>query len=164
MSNRTRILDEVQVQKKIDRMAHEILENCHGEKKIILLGIARRGYSLAELMFKKLQSISSFEVVLVELKLGEKLEDAIYKGADPSDFKGHILVLIDDVLNSGTSLMKAAAGLMTLSPARLLTVVLVDRHHRLFPIRVDIVGLTLSTTMKEHIEVEFGQKPRVYLW
>lgn len=143
-------------------MAHEILENCHGEKKVILLGIARRGYSLAQLMFIKLEAIANVELVLVELKLGEKLEDASYKGVE-IDFKGQTLILIDDVLNSGVSLMKAASGLMTKEPARLLTAVLVDRHHRLFPIRVDIVGLTLSTTMKEHIEVEFGQKPRVYL-
>lgn len=163
MTTRTRILDHLQVKKKIDRMAYEIFENCQEDQKVFLVGIARRGFSLAQLIQARLESISKLKVVLVELKLQDSITEPKLKGAEAGDMKGAAVVLVDDVLNSGNSLMRAASGLMSFAPKRLMTAVLVDRHHRLYPIRVDIVGLTLSTTMKEHIEVEFGQKPKVYL-
>ncbi|MBK8949715.1 MAG: hypothetical protein IPM68_12915 [Flavobacteriales bacterium] len=73
------------------------------------------------------------------------------------------MVLVDDVLMSGRTLMHAAAHLVQVPVKRLTTVVLVDRRHRTFPIRADIVGLTLSTTLQEHISVELGRRDRVHL-
>ena len=74
-----------------------------------------------------------------------------------------VVVLVDDVLMSGRTLMHAAAHLVQAPLKKLTTVVLVDRRHRTYPIRADIVGLTLSTTMQEHIIVELGRKDVVYI-
>ncbi|MBK7947144.1 MAG: hypothetical protein IPJ85_18390 [Flavobacteriales bacterium] len=82
---------------------------------------------------------------------------------EPKELRNRVVVLVDDVLMSGRTLMHAAGYLVQAAPKRLTTVVLVDRRHRLFPIRADIVGLTLSTTLQEHISVEFGKKDSVYL-
>jgi pyrimidine operon attenuation protein/uracil phosphoribosyltransferase len=73
------------------------------------------------------------------------------------------VILVDDVVMSGRTLMHAAAHLLASPVKRLTTVVLVDRLHRAYPIRADIVGLTLSTTLQEHISVELGRKDTVYL-
>ena len=79
------------------------------------------------------------------------------------DLDGRVVILVDDVLMSGRTLMYAAAHLVGSPLKRLTTVVLVDRLHRTFPIRADIVGLTLSTTLQEHISVELGKEDVVYL-
>lgn len=84
-------------------------------------------------------------------------------GKGDVDLEGRVVVLVDDVLMSGRTLMYAAAHLIGSPLKRLTTVVLVDRRHRSFPIRADIVGLTLSTTLQEHISVELGRTDTVYL-
>ena len=82
---------------------------------------------------------------------------------DHSQLKDRVVILIDDVLMSGRTLMHAASFLIKVPLKKLTTVVLVDRLHRTYPIRADIVGLTLSTTVQEHISVELGKKDVVYL-
>ena len=73
------------------------------------------------------------------------------------------MILVDDVLMSGRTLMHAAGYLIQVPLKKLTTVVLVDRRHRTYPIRADIVGMTLSTTIQEHISVELGKKDSVHL-
>jgi len=112
-----------------------------------------------------LASMASFEVELVELALDKDkpLEAPVKLSTDLASLRGRTVVLVDDVLMSGRTLMYAAAHLVTVPLKRLTTVVLVDRRHRSYPIRADIVGLTLSTTTQEHISVELGRKDTVYL-
>lgn len=165
MSERTVVLDHVHVQRKLQRIAHQLHEENHAEKGIVLVGIAPRGMALAQRLATLLGPIADLEVELVELKLDKDrpLEAAVKLSVPLDGLRGRTVVLVDDVLMSGRTLMHAAAHLVTVPLKRLLTVVLVDRRHRSYPIRADIVGLTLSTTTQEHISVELGRKDAVYL-
>lgn len=165
MSPRTQVLDHEQVQRKLQRIAHQLHEEHHEEKEIVLVGIAPRGATMAKRLAALLEGIAPLKVKLVELALDKDkpLERPVLLSCDTKELKGRTVVLVDDVLMSGRTLMHAAGHLVQAAPKRLNTVVLVDRRHRLFPIRADIVGLTLSTTLQEHISVEFGRKDAVYL-
>jgi pyrimidine operon attenuation protein/uracil phosphoribosyltransferase len=165
MSERTAILAHDQVQRKLRRIAHQLHEEHHQEKGIVLVGVAPRGATLAKRLAMLLEEISELQVKQAELILDKDkpLEQPVQLSIEPKELRNRIVVLVDDVLMSGRTLMNAAGYLVQAAPKRLTTVVLVDRRHRLFPIRADIVGLTLSTTLQEHISVEFGKKDSVYL-
>ena len=160
------ILSPLQVQQKIERIAHEIWENNFEEKEIILIGIDKRGYKVAKKIYTTLSNVSNCDVKLVKLKLHKDLplENEITLSESIDKLKDKTVVLIDDVLNSGRTLIYAARFLLSTPIKKLNTVVLVDRIHRKFPIKADFVGLTLSTTIKEHISVNFdGEDVTVFL-
>lgn len=165
MSERTIVLDHERVQRKLERIAHQLHEENHEEQGIILVGIAPRGLALAKRLQARLKEISELEVDLVTLQLDKDkpLEAPVKLSLELDALRDRTVVLVDDVLMSGRTLMHAAAHLVTVPLKRLTTVVLVDRRHRSYPIRADIVGLTLSTTTQEHISVELGRKDTVYI-
>ena len=165
MSERTAILEHEQVQRKLRRIAHQLHEEHHQEKGIMLVGFAPRGPTLSKRLGAMLEPISQLQVKQADLTLDKDkpLERPVQLSIEPKELRNRVVVLVDDVLMSGRTLMHAAGYLVQAAPKRLTTVVLVDRRHRLFPIRADIVGLTLSTTLQEHISVEFGKKDSVYL-
>lgn len=165
MSERTLILDHEQVQRKLRRIAHQLHEEHHTEKGIVLVGVAPRGATLAKRLAQLLGSIAEFEVEVVILELDKDLplEKPVKMNVEPRALRNRTVVLVDDVLMSGRTLMHAVSHLVQVPLKRLSTVVLVDRRHRTYPVRADIVGLTLSTTMQEHISVELGRKDTVYL-
>jgi pyrimidine operon attenuation protein/uracil phosphoribosyltransferase len=164
-TERTQVLDHDKVQRKLERIAHQLHEENFGEKGIVMVGIAPRGLKLAQRLGERLREISDLQVDLVELKLDkdDPLGAPVKLATDPAELKDRVVVLVDDVLMSGRTLMHAAAHLVRVPLRKLTTVVLVDRRHRTYPIRADIVGLTLSTTVQEHISVELGRKDAVYL-
>jgi pyrimidine operon attenuation protein / uracil phosphoribosyltransferase len=165
MSKTTIVLDHDRVQRKLRRIAHQLHEEHFEEKGIVLVGVAPRGHTLAKRLAKLLKDISALDVELLELTLDKDapLERPVVLSAALTALRDRVVILVDDVLMSGRTLMYAAAFLVQASPRRLSTVVLVDRLHRTFPIRADIVGLTLSTTLQEHISVELGKEDVVYL-
>ncbi|MCW5897634.1 MAG: phosphoribosyltransferase [Flavobacteriales bacterium] len=165
MSERTTVLEHEQVRRKLQRIAHQLYEENHAEGGITLVGIAPRGHKIAERLAKLLGTISPLAIDVLELKLDkdDPLGRPVSLSAAPDTLTSRVVVLVDDVLMSGRTLMHAAAFLVKAAPKKLSTVVLVDRRHRTFPIRADIVGLTLSTTLQEHISVELGRKDAVYL-
>jgi pyrimidine operon attenuation protein / uracil phosphoribosyltransferase len=165
MSKKTIVLDHERVQRKLRRIAHQLHEEHWEESSIVLVGIAPRGMLLAKRLDALLKTISSFEVELVELSLDKDspLQRPVQLSVPPENLRNKVVILVDDVLMSGRTLMYAAAYLVAIPPRQLATVVLVDRLHRTFPIRADIVGLTLSTTLQEHISVELGEQDLVYL-
>lgn len=165
-AKKTIILEGKQVEQKINRIAYELFENNFTEKTLVLVGVLPQGYILAEKLAKILNKISDCKIHLASLQLDKKnpLDTPIKISEDLSFFKNKNVILVDDVLNSGRTLMHAAAYLLQSNVKKLSTVCLVDRMHRSFPIRADIVGLTLSTTLQEHILVEFNKhKSIVYL-
>jgi pyrimidine operon attenuation protein/uracil phosphoribosyltransferase len=165
MSTRTVVLDHDRVQRKLERIAHQLHEENHEEAGIVLVGIAPRGYTVAKRLAHRLQAISSLKVELLQLTLDKDTPLAlpVTLSAPLESLREKVVVLVDDVLMSGRTLMHAAAHLVQAPLKKLTTVVLVDRRHRTYPIRADIVGLTLSTTMQEHISVELGRKDVVYI-
>lgn len=167
MASKTLILNAEQVRQKITRIACEIYENHSKEKKIIIVGISKRGFIHAKRIASELSSISNIAIELAELTMNKKdVHQPVILSVDASALKNKPVVLVDDVLNSGAVLMFAAKNLLDTGLQHLSTAVLVDRRHRSYPIRADFVGLTLSTTLQEHISVEFDEKGKndaVYL-
>jgi pyrimidine operon attenuation protein/uracil phosphoribosyltransferase len=165
MPTKTIVLDHDRVQRKLVRIAHQLHEENHEEQGIVLVGIAPRGLTLAKRLAALLTKETDLKVDLLELTLDKDapLERPAKLSVDPDQLRDRVVVLVDDVLMSGRTLMHAASYLVQVPLKKLTTVVLVDRRHRTYPIRADIVGLTLSTTLQDHISVELGRKDTVYL-
>ena len=155
---KTLILTSEQIQQKIYRIAYEIYENNYDEKEIIIAGIANNGYVLAERISDKLKKISPIKVNLIEVKVNKKNPNnqAVEIAIDDKELANKVIILVDDVLKSGKTLMFGAKPFLNFPVKRLTTVVLVDRGHNRYPIKADFVGLSLSTTLQEHITVEMN--------
>ncbi|NEN24464.1 phosphoribosyltransferase [Cryomorpha ignava] len=165
MSNRTLVLDHVSIMQKIRRIAYQIYEFNYSEKEIIFVAIEKQGVILAERIKPILEDISGLKVTLISLKINKKSPLDIPKlNGSGEILNGKSVILIDDVLNSGRTLIYGARHILEYSVKNLTTVVLVDRLHRKFPIKADFVGLTLSTTIQDHISVIFNEgNDAVYL-
>lgn len=165
IKERTIILNKKQISQKITRIAHEIYENNFQEKSICVMGIHGDGYLLAERISKSLKKIADFDIEIFKIEMDKKkpLSSGLNVNIEPTDVKNKVVILIDDVLNSGKTLVYATKFLLDYNVKSIQTVCLVDRKHRKFPIRADFVGLTLSTTLQEHINVELGKNDVVFL-
>ncbi|MGD1847404.1 MAG: phosphoribosyltransferase family protein [Salibacteraceae bacterium] len=163
----TLILNHRQIEQKILRIATEIYENNYQESEIHLVGIADRGYVLAERISRALAAESQQTIHLHKLHIADEFP---FEGRweTPEKVAGaleqKVVILVDDVLNSGTTLIYGTRFLLQHPLKQLITTVLVNRRHRLYPVRADYVGLTLATTLQEHISVAFEQgNDAVYL-
>ena len=160
------ILNGDQVNKKLERIAFQIIEEYHNEKELFIVGIYNNGFLLAKklkALIEKSNLIS--QVKLIELKINKKqpLKSKVVLNPETS-FNNKKIILIDDVLNSGKTLMYAAKHFLTTPILKLSTVVLVDRTHNRFPIKADHVGLSLATTLKEYVNVKLdGEEQGIYL-
>ena len=167
MSNKTLVLNSKQIEQKINRIAYEIYENNYEEKEIIIAGIASNGYILAEKIAKVLQNISPIKTKLIKIILDKEnpIGEEISSPLSEKEAKNKVIVLVDDVLNSGKTLIYGARCFLNSPLKRLSTVVLVDRNHTRYPVKADFVGISMSTTLQEHISVELQNKEKnaVYL-
>lgn len=160
------ILDKAQTQQKIKRIAFEIYERNFKEKEIVLAGIYDKGYLFAKLLQKELSEISSIKITLIKVTLDKfaTAQSEITLDVDLKTLKKKTIILIDDVLNTGRTLAYSLKPFLNIEVKKIQVAVIVDRRHKSFPIDADYVGYTLSTTLKEHIEVNFTkQKFGVYL-
>ena len=165
--SKTLILNSKQIEQKINRIAYEIYENNYDEKDIIIAGIGGNGFLLAKRIVDVLQNISPLQIKLIEIIIDKKnpLSKEIKIELSDEELKNKVIVLVDDVLNSGKTLIFGAKPFLSTPVKRLTTAVLVDRGHNRYPIKADFVGLSLSTTLQEHITVEINIKGKeiVYL-
>ena len=163
----TLILNSKQIEQKINRIAYEIYENNYDEKDIVIAGIGGNGYLLAKRIADVVQNISPLKTQLIEITIDKKnpLAKEIKISLSDEELKNKVIVLVDDVLNSGKTLIFGAKPFLSTPVKRLITAVLVDRGHNRYPIKADFVGLSLSTTLQEHITVEINKKGKetVYL-
>ncbi|MCY3997749.1 MAG: phosphoribosyltransferase family protein [Flavobacteriaceae bacterium] len=147
------------------RIAWQIFEEHYQDKKIFLVGIAPKGVKFAKMIQDFLNIISDIQIDFIELEL-DKVNPAHSVKIIPEqyDINSHPIVLIDDVLNSGKTMIYAVGYFLKDSPSKIKTAVLVNRSHGEFPVKVDFKGLSLSTTSQEHIEVFFeGKTSGIYL-
>ncbi|MCE3259781.1 MAG: Pyrimidine regulatory protein PyrR [Bacteroidetes bacterium] len=160
MSSKVKILNTLQIRQKLDRLAYEVYEDNYGEKQLLVVGIEGNGYKVAASLADKLKEISKIKIQLGKIKIDK---EEPWKG-DPvtdfseKDFVNKTVVLVDDVLNSGKTLMYAVKLFLDKPVKKLSTVILVDRSHTRFPVKADFVGLTLSTTLQERIEADLSKK------
>lgn len=147
------ILSKEVAEKKMRRMAFEILENNTDEKEIILAGIRESGSVVARVIQKMLGEISSIKTELITITLDKKQPTDVSLNKK-IDFNNKAIILIDDVSNSGKTLLYALKPFIDSHPKKIQTLVLVERTHTSFPVRPDYVGLSIATTIQEHIFVE----------
>ena len=160
MQNKTQILTHQQIEQKITRIAFQIYEDNYKEEKLIIAGIANNGFIFAQLLSEQLKSISNFEIVLQELKIDKKnpISNETTLGLEPNYFKNQVIIVVDDVLNSGKTMMYGLKHFLVAPVKKLSTAVLVNRSYKRFPVHADYLGMNLATTMKERIEVTFEKK------
>lgn len=164
---RTLILDHYKIQQKVNRIAYQIYEDNYDEKELIVAGIASQGFELAKMISNKLKEISPLKINLEELKIDKKkpISSKIELSLSNDEIKNKVIILVDDVLNSGKTLIYGAQFFLKVPIKKLSIAVLVNRSHKRFPIHADYEGLSLSTTLKEHVEAVLDEKGKnsVYL-
>ena len=159
MKATTIILDHNQIHQKIKRIAYQIYEANSFEDEIIIAGIQGNGVYFAQQLAKSLQQISSLKVILCEVLIDKKKPlGPISTNIDIKEYINKPIVLVDDVLNSGTTLMYGVKYFLEVPLKRFKTAVLVNRNHKKYPIKADFKGISLSTSIKEHVEVVFDKK------
>lgn len=149
------VLNHKQIKKKITRMAYEIYERNLGSKGVVLAGINGMGSTLAGILAAELKSISSLRVEQVEVILDKSnIAMSEVELSESIDLYGKTLILVDDVLNTGKTLVYAMKPFLDEELYKMEIAVLVNRSHGLFPVRPDYTGYELSTTLNEHIKVD----------
>ncbi len=162
---RSIILTNTEIQHKLKRIAFQIYENNSNQKEVIIAGISTNGFLIAKKLKYILEQISPLKVITCEVKINKKKPlEPIETSIPENDYKNKSLVLVDDVLNSGTTLMYAVRHFLNVPLKQFNTAVLVNRNHKKYPIKADFKGISLSTSLQEHITVEVaGNKIIAYL-
>jgi pyrimidine operon attenuation protein/uracil phosphoribosyltransferase len=151
-----KILEQDQIDKIIKRIAYQILENNSQELEIFLIGIKNNGYVLAELIYHQLKEISNLNITLYSIQINKKDPlKSIEHNFDLKKMKNKSIVLIDDVLNSGRTLLYGVKFLLDIPLSNFNTAVLIDRNHKKYPIKIDFKGISLSTSIEENVSVVF---------
>jgi pyrimidine operon attenuation protein / uracil phosphoribosyltransferase len=153
MNNKKYILSAAVAEKKLRRMALEIAERNYDEPQLVLIGIKDHGTVIANKISDHLKDNFKGEVVVLELTIDKKHPQNVTLNST-MDFNGKAVILIDDVANSGRVMLYALKPLLLQFPKKIQTLALVERTHKNFPVDVDYVGLSVSTTLDEHIYVE----------
>lgn len=156
METKNVILTQDVIEKKIKRIAYEIYEHNSDEQEIIIAGIWDRGMILAEKIAAILQEISPLHVRLLQLNLNKQRPEGVQL-SEEMDFSGKVIVLVDDVANSGRTMLYALKPFLQFLPKKIQTAVLVDRKHKSFPLSVDFVGYSLATTLQDMVMVEMDE-------
>ena len=152
------ILNHQEIEHKIRRIAYQILETYTDEKEIILAGITKNGFTLAEKINVVLNTISDLKVILCEVTIDKQNPfNTITTSISKEVYSNKGIVLVDDVLNSGTTLVYGVKHFLEVPVKKFKTVVLVDRNHKKFPVKADFKGISLSTSSKEHVHVVFQE-------
>ena len=152
------ILTDAEISHKTKRIAYQIYETFSSESEVILAGIASNGFVFAQKIAQELTQISDLKVTLCEVKINKQNpKDAILTSISKEEYENKGLVLIDDVLNSGTTLIYGVKHFLEVSLSKFKTAVLVDRNHKKYPVKADFKGISLSTSLQEHIHVVFDE-------
>ncbi|TGV02962.1 phosphoribosyltransferase domain-containing protein [Flavivirga rizhaonensis] len=148
------ILNHNEINHKIRRIAFQIYENNVNEKEVILAGIDKNGYVFAKKLKTVLQKISDINPILCKVSIDKKHPHSdIETSISSDDYKNKSLVLVDDVLNSGTTLIYGVRHFLNVPLKQFKTAVLVNRNHKKYPVKADFKGISLSTSLHEHVNV-----------
>ncbi len=154
MHNKRNILSKEVAEQKLQRIALEVAEQLSGDDApIILIGIRKSGTIIAEKIGALLKPYIEVPMQIISVSFDKHMPKEIELTETP-DFTDKNILLIDDVTNSGKTLLYALKPLLNFYPRRIQTLVLIERMHKLFPIKPDYVGLSVATTMQDHIHVQ----------
>ena len=165
MSDVLKILDSNQINQKILRLSWQVFEDNFSEKEIVLVGIGEQGLLIAEQVKFHLNTISKLKTTVFRIDVDrDKPFNKVSTELTENYYKNKVIILIDDVLHSGKTLTYAFKTFLDTSVKKMAVLVLIDRNHNTFPVKANYVGLSLSTTLKEYIEVVLkGSNKGVYL-
>lgn len=150
------ILDHEDIKNKIRRIAYQIYESNVDEQEIILAGIALNGYVIAERLKAILEEVSALQCTLCKVTMNKTVpQGTVETSLNASEYKDKSLVLIDDVLNSGTTLIYGVKHFLDVPLKQFKTAVLVNRNHKKYPVKADFKGISLSTSLNERVKVRF---------
>lgn len=153
------ILNQTEINNKIRRIALQILETNSNEDEVILAGISNKGFIMAEQLQDVIKSYSDIKTTLCKVSIDKKnVHNTIETSIGVDKYQNKSVVIIDDVLNSGTTLIYAVKHFLEVPLSKLKTAVLINRNHKKYPIKADFKGLSLSTSINEHVEVSFDDK------
>lgn len=147
------ILNAEAIKRRLRRMAFEVAESNTGETSMVIAGITGNGVVVARNLVEELKKVMdvTIEFATIHLNKRQPIEVSI-EGVD--DFNDKIVIVVDDVANSGRTLLYALKPFLNFTPRKIEALVLVERSHKKFPVFSDFVGLSLSTTVQDHITVE----------
>jgi len=157
------ILTEEVALKKLKRIALEVAERNFNEKELLLIGIKENGIVIAQIISKLMKAVFTGSITVVALGMNKKKPTTITIEKD-IDIDGKTILLIDDVANSGRTMLYALKPLLEKHPKKIQTLALVERTHKNFPVDLDYVGLSISTTLNEHITIEVGKDKVMGAW
>lgn len=159
------ILNHLEIDHKIKRIAYQIYETFADEKEIIIAGIANNGFVFAQKISEVLERISDLKVSLCEVHIDKQNPfNTITTSLKKEKYSNNNIVLVDDVLNSGSTLIYGVKHFLEVPVKKFKTAVLVDRNHKRYPVKVDFKGISLSTSLMEHVDVFFEENNnRAYL-
>ena len=156
--DKKKILTNSQIKRKIKRISLQIIESNVEEKEVVLAGIEQNGFLLAKELNKMITELSNLNIKLCSLKIDKKNPlNNISISLNSSEYRNKSIVVVDDVLNSGSTLMYAAKHFLDTELRQLKTAVLVDRNHKKYPIKADFKGVSLSTSIQNHVKVQFDK-------
>jgi pyrimidine operon attenuation protein/uracil phosphoribosyltransferase len=159
------ILNNQEIEHKTKRIAYQIYETFVDEQEIVIAGITTNGFVFAKKIAAELEQISTLKIVLCEVFINKQNVNApITTSLSKEEYENKGLVLVDDVLNSGTTLIYGVKHFLDVPLKKLKTAVLVDRNHKKYPVKADFKGISLSTSLLEHVQVVFEEnKSYTYL-
>ncbi len=151
--NRNCVLNKEVIHRKMKRMALQVAEQNSGEKELIIAGISGNGTIVAKCLMDDLDKLGNFRTTFLKIQLNKK--NPVQVSLEPqTDLTDKVVVVVDDVANTGKTMLYALKPFLEASPKKIQTLVLVERSHKLFPVQTDYTGLSIATTLQEHISVE----------
>lgn len=163
MAEKKYILDKPTADQKLQRLALEVAEQLGKNEELIIIGIKTSGFVIAERIGSLVKEyLPSVKVISASL---DKRNPSTISLSEEIDFNGKSVLITDDVANSGKTIMYVLKPLLDFHPKRIQTLVLVERMHKLFPVKPDYVGSSIATTQQDHIyvEVENGEVTGAYV-
>lgn len=153
------------IKSSIKRIAYQVYENNVDESSLVIAGIGKRGTKLAFLLGEILNSISSLNLIHVTLEMDKSNPRNTVKCSSPIDhFKEHSIIIVDDVLNTGSTLIYAVNYFLQIPVKQIDTAVMVNRNHKKFPVKANFKGISLSTSLNDHVKVILdGKESGIYL-
>ena len=160
-----KIKSAADISSSIKRIAYQIYENNVDETSLVIAGIGKEGTQLAFLLGDVLKVISPLRLIHVNLEMNKSNPRDTVKSSSPiENFKDHSIVIIDDVLNTGSTLIYAVSYFLQIPVKQINTAVMVNRNHKKYPIKADFKGISLSTSLNDHVKVVLeGEESGIYL-
>ena len=164
--NKAVILDEISIDRKIKRLSYEIFERNLNNNKLLLVGVKKNGFVLAKLIKKELSKICKIKINVTQVLVDKHkpFNECVIYNNSLENHRNTPMIVIDDVCSSGKTMIYVVSSLISNYSNKISTLVLVDRKHHNFPIKTDYVGIEVSTTLRQFIEVELEANKVAYLF